>query len=184
MQALQTALLLIRGTYVAGCRGSGPSSPVLPRVPMLCAVWWRGFLDALKLCHPCWGLLTINKSHSVSTETARAQLTIEWCLVACSSFINCIKTAPWAFSSLGTRKSGRARSVAWVGSLVHDNHEQSFLLPFVGASLTSYPCPKGFSSVWRIFLLLFLKCFCFSFTGNVNWTLSLLPTVVFLPSLM
>jgi len=154
MRALQTALLRIRGTYAAGCRGSGPNPPVLPGVPVLCALWWRGFVDALKFCHSRWGLLTINKSNSMSTETARAQLTIECCLVACSSFINSIKTAPRVFSSLGTRKSWGARSVGWVGSFVHDNHEQSFLLPLGGGITNLSPLPRGVFSVWRIFFVI------------------------------
>lgn len=150
IQALQTALLLIRTVHIGDCTGSGPSPSILPGVSILWAVWWGGLCAALKLCHPCCGLLTINKSNSVSSETARAQLTVDWCLVARSSFINCIKTAARALS-LDARKSRLIRSVARADSSGYDNPVQSFFLPCgEGSCLTLFPWPKRFSGVQRI----------------------------------
>lgn len=176
IQSLQKALLLIRSEHPGGCRGSGPSPSTLPVVSTLQAVWWRGLWTALKLCHPCCGLLTINKSNSVSSETPRAQFTVDWCLVARSSFINCIKATAWALLSLEVRKSRPIRNVAGVGSSGSDNPDQRFSLPKVGAS----PLPllqEVFPGVQRIdfFATAFLSL-------GISIELSfLLPTYFLLP---
>lgn len=147
--------MLIRSACTGGCRGSGPSPSTLPVVSTLQAVSWRGLWTALKLCHLCCGLLAINKSNSVSSETPRAQFTIDWCLVARSSFINCIKTTAWALLSLEVRKSRPIRNVAGVG---FSGGWQGWGGP------TPSPAPRGFSWCAKDWFL----CYCLSFTGDIN----------------
>lgn len=142
--------MLIRSACTGGCRGSGPSPSTLPVVSTLQAVSWRGLWTALKLCHLCCGLLAINKSNSVSSETPRAQFTIDWCLVARSSFINCIKTTAWALLSLEVRKSRPIRNVAGVG---FSGGWQSWpeVFPPQGCGVQPLPLPQEvFPGVQRI----------------------------------